>query len=277
MQAHGLLRARADLAVAGTGERQDFLDAFGQAVAIQPAHQAEHQLHGAIGAGSAEAVAVEGEAGRGDPRLRAALGQAGALFGVDTAAIVVQHPGAAEEPRAVPQPAQGHAVGRAIAQQAVKLGVLQWRAQAAADHQQVQLFQRFGGQLGGHQLQPQVAEHAVAFQRQRGELEAVGAQQVGRDQHVHGHGEAGHREVFEQYEIDPIGGLGIGAGGLQPQHVAGTGLLAELAWRGHSGLRFLAGLESVAGGRGKDNLRGGRVVLQVVFRQPVWLGPLPLC
>ncbi|MNV67290.1 hypothetical protein D3C71_1600860 [compost metagenome] len=196
---------------------------------------------------------------------------------MDTAAIVVQHARPAEEPRAVPQPAQGHAVGVAISEQAVEFGVFQRRAQTAADHQQIQLLEGVRVQLGGDQLQAQVAHDPFAVERQGGELETVGAQQVGGDQHVHGHGEAGHREVLEQDEVDPIGHLGVAAGGLEPQHVAGAGLLAELTWRGHSGLRFLAGLESVAGGRGKDNLRGGRVVFQVVFRQPVWLGPLPLC
>ncbi|MNZ20438.1 hypothetical protein D3C78_374930 [compost metagenome] len=138
-------------------------------------------------------------------------------------------------------------MGGAVIQQAVQFGVLQRCAQASADDQQFKCFQFAGNKVSGHQLQAQVAQHPVAVQRQWGEAEAVGAQQVGGDQHVHGHGETGHGEVFEQDEVDAVGRLGAARGGLEPQHVGGAGLLAELAWGGHSGLRFLDGLASVAG------------------------------
>jgi hypothetical protein len=157
-------RPGADLAVASAGERQDFFHALGQAIAIQAAHQAEHQLHGAVGAGGAEAVAVEGETGWGDAGLRAALRQAGALFGVDAAAVVVEHAGPAEEPGTVPQPAQGHAVAGAVVQQAVELGVLQRCAQAAADDQQVEFLEFAGGKFAGDQFQAQVAQHPVTLE-----------------------------------------------------------------------------------------------------------------
>ncbi len=186
---------------------------------------------------------------------------------MDAAAVVIEHAGAAEEPAAIPQPAQRHALGRAFVQQAVEFRVFEWRAQAAADNQQVELFQCVDGQFRGHQFQPQVAQYPVAVQRQRGKTEAVGAQQVGRYQHVHGHGKTGHGKVLEQNEIDAVGRLRVTGGGLEPQHVAGAGLLAELAWGGHSGLRFLAGRVSVAAGCGKDNRPGGHGVFDVVCRQ----------
>ncbi len=125
----------------------------------------------------------------------------------------------------------------AIAQQTVQFRVLERRAQAAADYQKVQLLERMGLQLTGHQFQAQVAQHSIAVQRQRRETEAVAAQQVRRHQHIHGHGEAGHREMFQQDEANRMRHRAIGGGWLEAQHVGAAGFLAELTNVGHGALR----------------------------------------
>ncbi|MNE11599.1 hypothetical protein D3C80_1043650 [compost metagenome] len=154
------------------------------------------------------------------------------MFGVNGAVVAFQHPGAAEKPGTVPQPAQGQLVGGGIGQQPVQLRVLERGTQAAADDQHVQVVQGRAVDVRGIDLQAQVTGHPFAAQGKRCAQIQLALEQVGRDQYVHRHGKAGHGEVLQQQETHLIS-RGTGRHRVfEIEHVAGAGFLAELAWGG---------------------------------------------
>jgi len=66
------------------------------------------------------------------------FGEGRPMFGVDGAAIALQQARTPEEPRAVPQPGEFHALLGSAAQQVDEVFAgLEFGAKAAADHQQI--------------------------------------------------------------------------------------------------------------------------------------------
>ncbi len=183
-------------------ERQNVFDAFDQRLVVQTLDPVQRHVERPGRARCRQAVTVNhiGLAadlgGLGDFRQRRAM------FRVNRTAIPFQHPCPPQKPGAIPQPGQQHARLGGHSQKTDELVAgLQFRAVAAADHQQVQFLQHTGFQTRvGADHQPQIADHLAVAEAESAGGKQPGAQQVGSDKGVQRLGEGRQGKVLQQHK-----------------------------------------------------------------------------